>query len=303
MQEYKITVEPGSENKRLDVFLMEFATTQNLGFSRTFINSQVHSGFTTIQGKPVVKPNHKVKLSDEIIFRVEEKKVDVLEPENIELNVVYEDSDIAVIDKPAGLVVHPAPGNTKHTLVNALLYRFNSLSSINPSRPGIVHRLDKETSGILVVAKNNKAHLALIKQFSDHSIKRIYVALVKKAMEFQENIIEMSIGRHPDKRERMAVGFATCTRSAKTYYKTLKKSADYSLVELHPYTGRTHQLRVHMSFIGHPILGDSKYGKHNPFPRLALHAKSLGFLHPSTGKFVEFRSPVPKEFIEFIDSL
>jgi 23S rRNA pseudouridine1911/1915/1917 synthase len=197
-------------------------------------------------------------------------------------------------------VVHPAPGNYEHTLVNALMHRFKKLSDINPERPGIVHRLDKETSGIIVVAKNNPAHLNLVKQFADHSIKRIYVALVKGKVEYNENIIEMPIGRHPLKRENMSVGFTKSTRYAKTFYRTLKRTPLWSLVELEPFTGRTHQLRVHLAYIGHPILGDSKYGKQNEFVRMALHARYLGFIHPASGKFVEFESPMPKEFSDFI---
>jgi 23S rRNA pseudouridine1911/1915/1917 synthase len=199
-------------------------------------------------------------------------------------------------------VVHPAPGNYAHTLVNALLYHFKNLSDINAQRPGIVHRLDKETSGLLVIAKNNQAHLGLSKQFSQHSIKRKYIALVKGKMEFDENIVDLPIGRHPHKRKEMSVGFGKNAKSARTYYRTLKRTEHFSLLELEPFTGRTHQLRVHLAFLGHPILGDTKYAKNNEFVRLALHAKYLGFMHPATGKFIEFFCDIPKEFTEFIHS-
>jgi 23S rRNA pseudouridine1911/1915/1917 synthase len=253
-----------------------------------------------VEKTAATKPNHKVRPGQEILISIPEKKIQSLEAEDIPLKVVYQDDDLAIIDKPAGLVVHPAPGNYEHTLVNALMHHFKKLSDINPERPGIVHRLDKETSGIIVVAKNNTAHLNLVKQFADHSIKRIYVALVKGKVEYNENIIEMPIGRHPLKRENMSVGFTKSTRYAKTYYRTLKLTPLWSLVELKPFTGRTHQLRVHLAYIGHPILGDSKYGKQNEFVRMALHARYLGFVHPSSGKFVEFESPMPKEFTDFI---
>ncbi len=300
MQEYTITVPPESAGKRLDVSLMEFSEENRLGFSRTFLQSLIRGSAVIVDGQPVTKTNHKVKAGQKIRVCVPDKKKQLLCPEDIPLKIVYEDNDLIILDKPAGLVVHPAPGNYEHTLVNALLHRFKKLSDINPHRPGIVHRLDKDTSGIIVVAKNNATHLNLVKQFSDHSIKRIYVALVKGKMEFNENIIEMPIGRHPYKRENMSVGFTKSTRYAKTYYRTLKRAPLWSLVELEPYTGRTHQLRVHLAFIGHPVLGDSKYGKQNEFVRMALHARYLGFIHPSSGKFVEFESPMPKEFADFI---
>lgn len=222
--------------------------------------------------------------------------------EDIPLEVVYEDIALAIINKKSGIVVHPAPGNSEHTLVNALLHRFGELSDINPQRPGIVHRLDKETSGLLVIAKNNATHLALVKLFANHDIKRKYLAIVSGRLEFDENVIELPIGRHPEKREIMAIGFGENTKYAKTFYRTLKRFKNASLLELEPYTGRTHQLRVHLAFIGHPILGDSKYGKHTqPFSRLALHASTLGFIHPKTGKLVEFASGMPDEFKEFLN--
>lgn len=300
MQEYTITVPPESAGKRLDVYLMEFSEERRLGFSRTFLQSLIRQSAVIMDGQPVTKTNYKVKAGQKIGVCVPDKKNQPLGPENIPLKIVYEDDDLIILDKPAGLVVHPAPGNYEHTLVNALLHRFKKLSDINPYRPGIVHRLDKDTSGIIAVAKNNATHLNLVKQFANHSIKRIYVALVKGKMEFNENIIEMPIGRHPYKRENMSVGFTKSTRYAKTYYRTLKRAPLWSLVELEPHTGRTHQLRVHLAFIGHPVLGDSKYGKQNEFVRMALHARYLGFIHPSSGKFVEFKSPMPKEFADFV---
>jgi 23S rRNA pseudouridine1911/1915/1917 synthase len=302
MKEYTLTVSTENEGRRLDVFLMQFATEKKLGISRTFLQNLIVEGKVTVDTKVFTSPHHKIKKGQEIKVCIDEKKnKESLSPENIALDVVYEDEDLAVINKPCGLVVHPAPGNLEHTLVNALLYRFKKLSDINPQRPGIVHRLDKETSGILVIAKNNSAHLDLVRQFAQHSIKRRYIALVKGKVEFDENIIDIPIGRHPRKRKNMSCGFGKNTRYAKTYYRTLKRSKDYSLLELEPFTGRTHQLRVHLAFLGHPVLGDTKYGRNNEFVRMALHAKYIGFIHPSTGKFVEFSSAMPKEFKEFLD--
>lgn len=302
MQEYTITVPPEDNDKRLDVFLCEFAANKSLGFSRTFLQNLITNGSVSIEGASCRKPHHKVKQGQQIKISVEAKKTDTLKAEDISLDIIYEDEELAVINKPAALVVHPAPGNLEHTLVNALLYRFRRLSDINPGRPGIVHRLDKDTSGIMVVVKTNNAHLNLAKQFSSHSIKRRYIALVKGRMEFDENIIDIPIGRHPYRRESMSVGFGKNTRYAKTFYRTLKRTENYSLLELEPFTGRTHQLRVHLAFLGHPILGDRKYGKNNEFSRMALHAKYLGFIHPTTGKFMEFSSAMPKEFTAFLNS-
>jgi len=287
--------------KRLDLFLIDFSKQKNLGLSRTFIQRLIHENKVTLKGLRGIKPNYKVKTYDEFKIFIEDRKADALEPEAIPLDIIYEDEDLAIINKPSGLVVHPAPGNYIHTLVNALLHYFKKLSDINPQRPGIIHRLDKETSGLLVIAKNNFTHLALSQQFAKHSIKRKYIALVKGRMEFDEDTIELPIGRHPYKRKNMAVGFGRKTRYARTYYHTLKRTDDFSLLELEPFTGRTHQLRVHLAFLGHPILGDTKYGKNNKFSRLALHAKSIGFINPRTGKFVEFSCDIPKEFMEFIN--
>lgn len=287
---------------RLDLFLKNFFEKKKLGFSRMFIQNLIQTGKITLNNLSLIKPHYKVKTNDEIKIQIEDKKPTILKKEFISFQIIYEDQDIAIINKPSGLVVHPAPGNYEHTLVNALLYHFKNLSDINPQRPGIVHRLDKETSGILVIAKNNPAHLALSQQFAKHSIKRKYIALVKGKMEFDENIIELPIGRHPYKRKNMFVGFGKKTKYARTYYRTLRRTKDFSLLELEPFTGRTHQLRVHLAFLGHPILGDTKYGKNNEFNRLALHAKSIGFTHPCTGKFLEFSCNIPAEFVEFLKS-
>ena len=285
---------------RLDLFLTEYALRNNLGLSRTNIQKLIHEEKVFLNSQIVNKPHHKLNVFDALqVFLPEEEKTEFL-PEQIALDIVYEDKDVLVINKQSGLVVHPAPGNRAHTLVNALLGRSTELSSINKNRPGIVHRLDKETSGLLVIAKNNPSHLKLVKQFAQHSIQRKYIAIVSGRVEFDEDVIEAPIGRHPLKRKNMAVLFTKNTKYAKTHYKTLKRTNDFSLLELKPFTGRTHQLRVHLAYLGHPILGDAKYGKKNNFSRLALHAQELGFIHPSTGKLINFTSKIPLEFREFI---
>ncbi len=301
MPEYVLKALPEDSGKRLDLFLMGFFKKESLGLSRTIIQKMILEGQVVLKGLGPVKAHYKIKPQDEINVCVKEAKENTLEAEDIPLDVVYEDDDLAVINKPIGLVVHPAPGNYQHTLANALLFRFKQVSDINHLRPGIVHRLDKETSGLLVIAKTNFAHLGLAEQFARHDILRKYIALVKGRVEFDENIIEVSIGRHPYKRKSMSAGFGKNAKYAKTYYHTLKRTDKFSLLELKPFTGRTHQIRVHLASLGHPILGDSKYGKNNDFSRLALHAKSIGFTHPRTGKFLEFSCAIPKEFTEFIN--
>ncbi|MFA4993195.1 MAG: RluA family pseudouridine synthase [Candidatus Omnitrophota bacterium] len=300
MKELSFLVLPEQAKMRLDLLLAEYALANNLGLSRTNIQKLIAAGNVFLNSIPINKPNHKVKTAEEVRLMLPEKENSQILPEQISLDVVYEDDDLAVINKQPGLVVHPAPGNREHTLVNALLDRFKQLSDINKNRPGIVHRLDKETSGLLVIAKNNASHLKLAKQFAEHSIERKYIAIVSGKVEFDEDVIEAPIGRHPLKRQDMSVSFLENTRYAKTHYRTLKRGNNFSFLELRPFTGRTHQLRVHLAFLGHPILGDVKYGKNNIFSRMALHAQEIGFIHPSTGKFLHFSSVIPQEFQEFI---
>lgn len=300
MPEYTVKVQAQDVSKRLDVFLVEFSKKHSLGFSRAFLQGLIRKGNVIINNLNLTKPHYKLKTNDEVKIHIGDRKTTLLQPEDIPLEIIYEDPDLAIINKPTGLVVHPGAGNYTHTLVNALLYHFKKLSDVNPQRPGIVHRLDKETSGLLVIAKNNPSHLGLSEQFVKHTIKRKYIALVKGRVEFDENVIELPIGRHPRKRKDMSVSFSQNSRYAKTYYRTLKLFSSFSLLELEPFTGRTHQLRVHLAFLKHPILGDNKYGKNNELKRLGLHAKYIGFIHPTTKKFMEFSCPMPNEFKEFI---
>jgi len=298
MREYNLEVSGHEEGMRLDLFIAEFVKKSGLGLSRTSIKKLILAGKVRLKDAISDNPHLKVKEGDRIDVSVEDKETAALRPEDIPLAVIYEDRDLAVINKQPGMVVHPAPGNAEHTLVNALLARFEELSRVNPQRPGIVHRIDKDTSGVLVIAKNDFTHLALAKQFAKHSIKRKYVAVVKGRMEFDEGVIEVPIGRHPYKRKMMSVDFGKNAKYARTHYRTLKRSEDSSLLELELFTGRTHQVRVHLKFLGHPVLGDVKYGRADLFSRLALHAKSLGFIHPRTGKYLELNSDTPPEFLK-----
>lgn len=301
MKEYEFEAGQDDKGIRLDILASRFLSKED-GVSRTVVQGLIKAGLVNVNGIHQ-KPNYKVKTGDRIIIKFEEKKETALEPEDIPLEIIHQDGDIAVINKPAGLVTHPAPGNYRHTLVNALLFHIGELSNVNPLRPGIVHRLDKDTSGLLVIAKNNQAHLFLARQFSDHTIKRRYIALVKGRVEFSEGVIELPIRRHPLKRESMSVGYGQEARYARTRYRVLKRFKDYTFLELEPFTGRTHQLRVHLLSLGHPILGDVKYGRKNGLDRLFLHAFSLGFVHPKTLKFVEFKSDIPPEFEKFLSAL
>jgi len=301
MNELTVIVPAEKQKIRLDLFLVDYSTQENLGLSRTAVQELIRRGKVFLNSKEIIKPHQKINAGDEIKVTIPEKEVSQMLPEkDIPLEIVYEDDDVLVINKQPGLVVHPGAGNKEHTLVNALLGRGMELSDINKNRPGIVHRLDKDTSGLLVVAKNNASHLKLVKQFAQHSIKRKYIAIVCGRVEFDEDVIAFPIGRHPIKRKSMAVSFAPDNKYAKTLYRTLRRSKNFSLLELEPFTGRTHQLRVHLAHLGYPILGDTKYGKNNNFTRLALHAKELGFLHPSTNKMLHFVSKIPVEFEDFI---
>lgn len=290
MEQKKSLIEATEANTRLDLFL----TKQERELSRTLAKDLILKGSVLVNGCKV-KPHHKLKTNDVVEWRLPEKKDSGLESEKISLEIIHEDKDVLVLNKPSGLVVHPGAGNQTHTLVNALLFHTRELSSINPQRPGIVHRLDKDTSGVMVVAKNNRSHLELAKQFKDHSIERCYIALVSGLVEFDQGIIDVPIKRSGVDRKKMAVSFAGEARPAETFYKVLKRFSDFTALELFPQTGRTHQLRVHLSYLGHPVLGDATYGNKKNFPRLALHAKDLGFAHPTTKKFMKFSSPLPPE--------
>jgi len=291
--------EKEDEGKRIDVFL-----AAELDYTRSYIKKLIVDGLVFVNGK-TVKPSYKVKENDEVVVNIPEaEKIDVL-PENIPLDILYEDDDIIVINKPQGMVVHPAPGNYSGTLVNALLYHCKNLSGINGIlRPGIVHRLDKDTSGVMVVAKNDKAHISLSNQIKERSVFKKYVAIVEGVIKDEEGKIEAPIGRHPVDRKKMAV--IEDGRYALTLYKVLERFKENTLVEAVIKTGRTHQIRVHMAYIGHPIVGDHVYGFKRQKFKLegqALHSSVLGFMHPTKGVYMEFEAPLPEYFVRLIEIL
>ena len=268
-------------------------------FSRTRLQALIRAGDARLNGQPA-HPRDTVHPGD--IVRLVEPQLEVLDaqPENIPLEVLFEDDDLLVLNKPAGLVVHPGAGNQSHTIVNALLHHCTNLSGIGgKERPGIVHRLDKETSGCLAIAKNDAAHQDLSRQFAQRVVQKIYLALVVGTLKRLRGTIEAPIGRHPVQRKKMAVA-PTRGRVAKTDYRVLQSRGGVSLVECEIHSGRTHQIRVHLHYIGHPVIGDSLYGKRPPAaPRQMLHAWKLGFTHPRTNERLFFEAPIPEDFRRF----
>lgn len=270
--------------------------------SRSYARKLIDEGHITVNNK-LVKASTRLEAGDKVNIELPSPVAISLLPEEMALKIVYEDSDLLVIDKPAGLVVHPGAGHSSHTLVNALLAHCPDLAGIKGSlRPGIVHRLDKDTSGLMMVAKNDLAQASLSSQLKARSVVKKYLALVSGHLSPQQGAIEAPIGRDPSHRQRMAV--VSKGREARTLYRVMKYLGDYTLVEVTPETGRTHQIRVHLSAIGHPVVGDSIYGKRSPFlARLFLHASTLGFKHPRTGQYMEFKSELPEELEEALESI
>jgi 23S rRNA pseudouridine1911/1915/1917 synthase len=288
---------------RLDAFLREKFPVA----SRSALQRLIEEGHVRVNGKPT-KPTHAPRAGEEIEVHWPEARPAVAQPEKIPLNILFEDKSLLVVNKPAGLVVHPAAGHEEHTLVNALLHHCKgSLSGIGGvARPGIVHRLDKETSGCMVVAKNDETHLALSEQFAAREVEKIYQALVCGEPRRPAGEIHAAIARHPTHRKRMAVSDESSGRAAHTSYKILERLHAATLMEAQIHTGRTHQVRVHFQFIGHPIVGDTTYGARQNLrlkeltnyaaPRVMLHAKELSFTHPVRKKIVKFDAPLPADF-------
>lgn len=271
-------------------------------YSRSQIQKWIGDGNVKVNGHPV-KPKYKLTVGDEVIIAPEKPQKIDLEPENIPLDIVYEDDDVVVVNKPQGMVVHPAPGHPDHTLVNALLYHC-PLSTINGEfRPGIVHRIDKDTSGLLMVAKNDMAHRSLAAQLKAKTNKREYVALVHGVIKDDQGTIDAPIGRSRKDRKKQAI--VSDGRHAVTHFKVLKRYRHYTLVSCRLETGRTHQIRVHMKSIGHPLAGDPLYGPRKTLPGAGqyLHARLLGFKHPRTGKEMVFTTPLPDYFQKMLDKL
>lgn len=275
------------------------------GLTRSQIQKLIENGDITVNGR-CVKPNYKLKLNDEINITLPEPKVADIKAENIPLDIVYEDNDLLVVNKPRGMVVHPAPGNYEGTLVNALMYHCkDSLSGINGVlRPGIVHRIDKDTSGLLLVAKTNEAHLSLAGQLKEKTTKREYVCIVNGLLKSKSGTIDAPIGRHPTSRLKMTVT-ASNSKNAVTHFKVLEYLNNATYVSCRLETGRTHQIRVHMQYIGHSILGDPVYASKDPYHLngQALHARLIGFTHPTSGKYMEFTAEPPQYFLDLLDKL
>lgn len=301
MEEFTLLAEEENIGMRLDVFI----ALEIDDVSRSSIQKLIEKENVVVNNKPV-KSNYKLRKHDIVnVFLPDPVSLEIAE-EDIKLNILYEDKDLIVIDKPKGMVVHPAPGHYSGTLVNAILYHCgDSLSGINGvARPGIVHRIDKDTSGILVVAKTNQAHNKLALQLMEHSMNRIYYAIVFNNIKQDEGVIDKPLGRNPSDRKK--VGVLKDGKRAVTHFRVLERFGKYTFIEAKLETGRTHQIRAHMSSIGHPLLGDTVYGPDKQPLKLqgqALHAGVLGFIHPETDEYMEFRSPLPEYFEKLLERL
>ena len=302
-ERYTFFIDKETQSTRIDLVLSLLLSET----SRSFIQKLIEGGRLTINGQLCTSKKYKVSEGDVVEITVPEPEKLVIEEENIPLDIVYEDDDVLVINKTRGMVVHPAVGNYTGTLVNAVMYHCKDrLSSINGViRPGIVHRIDKDTSGLLMIAKNNKAHESLSRQLAAHTITRKYTALVYNNFSEEEGTVDAPLGRDPKNRLRRAVTRENSKRAV-THWRVLERFGKYTLIEAQLETGRTHQIRVHMAYINHPLVGDMLYGpkKQTLFQDgQLLHAGVLGFVHPSTGEYMEFSRPLPEEFQQVIERL
>ena len=286
---------------RLDVFAAEAAD-----ITRSRAGALIREGCVLVNGSRQAKAGCKLRAGDRVTVRIPKAEPASVEAEDIDLDILYQDADVAVVFKPSGMVVHPAAGNERGTLVNALLKHLDNLSGIGGEmRPGIVHRIDKDTSGLLLVAKNDRAHVSLSDQIRAHSVHRAYQAIVIGNLRDDEGFVDAPIGRHPTDRKRMAV--VPGGREARTNWRVLERLRGATLIEARLTTGRTHQIRVHMASIGHPVLGDPVYGpKKSPYPVAGgqlLHAFQIGFVHPVTGEEMRFTAPPEPRFLEWLEKL
>ena len=300
--ETKTQIITDSQSGRLDKLLSDSLP----GITRSYIKKLIIAGSVTVNGA-AAKPNKKLKPGDEISITIQDPEEVEIAPEDIPLDIVYEDSSMLIVNKPQGMVVHPAPGWYSGTLVNALLFHCgDTLSGINgEKRPGILHRIDKDTSGLLMVAKNDNAHKKLSEQIKEHSLTRAYKALVHGNIKQDSGRIDAPIGRHPSDRKKMTITYKN-SREAITNYRVLERFGKYTFVECILETGRTHQIRVHMTKNGHPIVGDKTYGVRKEEFNLAgqlLHAYKLGFIHPDTDEYMEFTAELPRYFEKTLDIL
>ena len=303
LEEY--TVEESQSGMRLDKFLTEIYPDQ----TRSFLQKLVKSGEIKVNEKPVTKAGFVVECGDQVSASIPAPQAVEIEAENIPLDILYEDADVLIVNKPKGMVVHPSAGHYSGTLVNAIMYHCaDSLSGINGEiRPGIVHRIDMDTTGALIICKNDAAHVDIAEQIKEHTVTRRYRGIVCGIVREDEGTIEGAIGRHPTQRKKMAINEKN-GKPAITHYKVLQRFAKYTYMEFRLETGRTHQIRVHMASIGHPLLGDELYG--NPknlamkgLQGQTLHAMVIGFVHPSTHEYMEFEAPLPEYFQNLLQKL
>ncbi len=303
MQQFEYDIDPACGKKRLDVFLTEVQAD----ITRSYIKKLIETERVTVNGAPA-KAHYKLKEGDRVEVEVPDPEPLEVKPEAIPLTIVYEDASLIVIDKPPGMVVHPAPGHSGGTLVNALLHHCDDLAGIGGvERPGIVHRLDKDTSGLIVAAKTDACMQSLTRQFKERDIKKVYLALAKGTFESKTGLIDVAIGRHKTHRKKMST-HTSVGREAQTRYEVLRQLDGFAYVQLFPKTGRTHQLRVHLASIGHPILGDRLYGGTlgpglPQIARQALHAHRLELTHPVTGNLLQLESPLPSDMEDLLPEL
>ncbi len=299
MEQIQLTIEEQHDGERIDKVIAEL----NEQWSRSQVQQWLKEGHVLVNGK-AVKPNYKCHVDDDVVISIPDPEPLDVKPEPIPLDIYYEDADVLVVNKPRGMVVHPAPGHMHGTLVNALLAHCQDLSGINGVlRPGIVHRIDKDTSGLLMIAKNDLAHESLVNQLVNKTVTRKYVAIVHGVIPHDYGTIDAPIGRDPRDRQSMAV--VENGKEAVTHFRVLERFEHYTFVECQLETGRTHQIRVHMKYIGYPLAGDPKYGprKTLPIDGQALHAGVLGFHHPRTGEYLQFEAPMSHEFERLLDML
>ncbi|OES43677.1 RluA family pseudouridine synthase [Domibacillus iocasae] len=299
MKQLHFTVSEEETGGRID----KIAATQDEQYSRSQVQEWLKEGRVLVNGKSV-KANYKAAAGDEVTIDIPDPEELDIEAENLQLDIYYEDEDVIVVNKPRGMVVHPAPGHTSGTLVNGLMYHCKDLSGINGvMRPGIVHRIDKDTSGLLMVAKNDMAHEKLVNQLVEKSVTRKYKAIVHGVISHDFGTIDAPIGR--DTKDRQKMGIVDHGKVAVTHFHVLERFNDFTFVECELETGRTHQIRVHMKYIGYPLAGDPKYGPRKTLniDGQALHAGVLGFIHPRTNEYMEFEAPAPKEFNDLLDEL
>ena len=295
MEQFAYQIGPEEDDERLDKWM----SSAIAGLSRSYIQKCIKDNQVLINGKPQ-KASYRLKVDDEIVFHIPKAMEPAIEAENIPLSILYEDPDLLIVDKPKGMVVHPAPGHYSGTLVNAVMYHCrDNLSGINGVlRPGIVHRIDRDTTGSLIICKNDHAHNSIAEQLKEHTITRKYRAIVHGVIDVEEGTVNAPIGRDPKDRKKMAINEQN-GKPAITHYKVLRRFQEYTYIECQLETGRTHQIRVHMSSIGHPLLGDEVYSQRKSPYHLCgqtLHAMVIGFIHPSSGEYLEITAPLPDYF-------